>query len=92
MNRARVIGRATATIKHASLEGWRMLIVQPLLTSGAPDGDPLIAVDNLGSRVGSDVIITSDGSSVREMMGSDNTPVRWAVIGQPDTDMRSLDS
>lgn len=85
MNRAKVIGRATATIKHASLEGWRMLIVQPLLTSGAPDGDPLIAVDNLGSRVGSDVIITSDGGSVREMLGSDNTPVRWAIIGQPDT-------
>ncbi len=85
MNRARVIGRTTATVKHPSLNGWRMLIVQPLLTNGAPDGDPLIAIDNLGSSIGSDVIITSDGGSVREMMGSDNTPVRWAVIGQPDT-------
>ena len=61
-----------------------MLVVQPLLINGGPDGDPLIAIDDLGSSVGSDVMITSDGGSVREMMHSNSTPVRWAVIGQPD--------
>lgn len=84
MQRAKVIGRATATVKHPALAGWRMLVVQPLLVDGGPDGDPLIAIDDLGSPLGSDVIITSDGAGVREMMGTDNTPVRWAVIGQPD--------
>ena len=62
-----------------------MLVVQPLLRDGGPDGDPLIAIDELGSSAGSDVMITSDGASVREMMDSNNTPVRWAVIAQPDT-------
>lgn len=84
MNLARVIGTTTATVKHTALNGWRMLIVQPLLVDGGEDGPPLVAVDNLGSRVGESVIITSDGKAVREAMGTNNTPVRWMVIAQPD--------
>ncbi len=84
MNLAHVIGTATSTIKHPSLNGWRMLIVQPLRQDRRPDGDPVIAIDDLGSRVGSDVIITSDGAAVREMMNSKNSPVRWAVMALPD--------
>lgn len=84
MNRARVIGNTISTIKHPSLEGWRMLIVQPLTADGGRDGTPLIAIDALGSRLGSDVIISSDGNAVREAIGANNTPVRWIVIGQPD--------
>lgn len=85
MNLARVIGTTTATVKHPSLNGWRMLIVQPLLLDGGNDGDPLVAVDDLGSRVGENVIITSDGNAVREAMGTNQTPVRWMVIAQPDS-------
>ena len=84
MNLARVIGTTTATVKHTALNGWRMLIVQPLLADGGSDGSPLVAVDSLGSRVGDNVIITSDGKAVREAMGTDNTPVRWMVVAQPD--------
>lgn len=84
MNLATVIGHATSTVKHPSLNGWRMLVVQPLAADGGPDGEPLIAIDEFNSRLGSNVIITSDGGSVRETMGSNNTPVRWMVIGQPD--------
>lgn len=84
MNLARVVGTTTATVKHTALDGWRMLIVQPLLVDGGSDGPPLVAIDNLGSRVGEDVIITSDGKSVREAMGTNSTPVRWMVIAQPD--------
>lgn len=84
MNLATVIGHATSTVKHPSLNGWRMLIVQPLLANGERDDTPLIAIDELGSRVGSNVIISSDGAAVREAMGTDKSPVRWIVIGQPD--------
>ena len=84
MNLAKVIGTTTATVKHPSLNGWRMLVVQPLLVDGGEDGEPLVAVDDLGSRVGEDVIITSDGAAVREALGTDCTPVRWMVIAQPD--------
>ena len=84
MNLATVIGRATSTVKHPSLNGWRMLVVQPLGVNGRDDGEPLIAIDNIGARLGSQVIITSDGKAVREAMNTNNTPVRWMVMGQPD--------
>jgi hypothetical protein len=30
------------------------------------------------------VIISSDGQGTRELVGYDNTPVRWAVVGIVD--------
>ena len=84
MQLARIIGHVTATVKHPALVGWRMLIVQPLDSAGNPDGEPLLAIDNLGSGRGDRVMLTSDGQSVREMMESDNTPVRWAVMAIAD--------
>jgi ethanolamine utilization protein EutN len=79
-----VIGHATSTVKHATLVGWRMVVVQPLDVAGNDDGTPIVAVDNLGSDKGSRVILTSDGKGVRELIGAENTPVRWAVIGIAD--------
>ena len=80
-----VIGTATATLRHASMRGWRLLVVQPLLADGrTPDGDPLLAVDALGAGVGETVIVSSDGRGTRELLQSDTTPVRWSVIGIPD--------
>ncbi|MCA8998788.1 MAG: EutN/CcmL family microcompartment protein [Planctomycetaceae bacterium] len=84
MNLATVIGRATSTVKHPSLNGWRLLVVQPLMADGGDDGPPLLAIDSMGARLGSQVIITSDGKAVSEAMGTKTTPVRWMVLGEPD--------
>lgn len=84
MQLAEVIGHATATVKHPSLDGWRMLVVQPLGADGKGDGSPLIAIDDIGGRKGDRVMLTSDGGSVREMIGRSDTPVRWAVLGIVD--------
>ena len=85
MQLGRVIGQATSTVKHPSMQGWRLLVVQPLLSDGSSDGDPIVSIDNLGAGRNDIVIITSDGLSVREMMNSNNTPVRWAVLGLKDS-------
>ena len=84
MQVGRVVGRATATIKHPSMNGWRLLIVQPLDAKGGPDGEPQLAIDSLGAGIGDDVMFTTDGSEVRNWVGSNNTPIRYAVIGLPD--------
>ncbi len=81
MLRARIVGTATATIKHHSFQSWRLLVAQPLNSGGGRDGHPLVVLDRLGADVGCDVMITSDGASVREMVGTNQTPARWAVIG-----------
>ena len=60
----------TATVKHASLTGWRLLIVQPLGPAGAADGEPLLAIDSLGAAVGMTVVLVNDGSAIRDLVGS----------------------
>jgi ethanolamine utilization protein EutN len=82
MQRAVVLGHAVAIVKHASLGGQKLLVVQPQMADGrTPDGDPLLAIDTLGAGKGESVIITSDGRFAREIVGSDNSPVRWSVMG-----------
>ena len=71
MQLARIIGTATATIKHPSLVGARLLVVQPLMADRrSPDGDPQIAVDTVAAAVGDTVVITSDGRLLREILKS----------------------
>ena len=84
MQLANVIGHATATLKHAALTGWRLVVVQPLLADGSNDGDPWLAIDLLGSRRGDRVILSSDSQLVRRAMESQQTPVRWIVVAVVD--------
>ncbi|MCH5376464.1 MAG: EutN/CcmL family microcompartment protein [Planctomycetes bacterium] len=85
MQLARVIGTATATIKHETLIGAKLLLVMPMLADGrSPDGDPLLAVDGVGAGWGETVMITSDGRGARELLKAEATPVRWTIIGIKD--------
>jgi len=85
MQLARIIGTATATVKHPSLAGVRLLVVQPLLADrrGA-DGDPQIAVDTVAAATGDVVVITSDGRLLRERLRSETTPARYSAIALVD--------
>ncbi len=84
MQIGRVVGHATATVKHATLKGWRLLLVQLVLANGKEDGEPLLAIDHLGAGTGSRVILTNDGAAVRELVGAKNSPIRWMVLGLCD--------
>ena len=81
----RVIGKAIATVKHDSMQGQKLLVIQPYLSDEAtPDGDPLVAVDGVGAGMGETVMITSDGKGARKLLDVVATPVRWTVIGIKD--------
>ncbi|MGH7135222.1 MAG: EutN/CcmL family microcompartment protein, partial [Pirellulales bacterium] len=81
-----VVGTATSTVKHPSMEGWKLLVVQLLAADGrSPDGEPVLAVDALGTGRGERVILTSEGKATKDLLKSDTTPVRWSVIGIPDS-------
>jgi ethanolamine utilization protein EutN len=84
MQIGRVVGHAVATVKHASLQGWRLLLVQPLTPEGNEDGDPLLAIDKLGAGAAHLVILSNDGAGARELVGIKNSPVRWMVLGVCD--------
>ncbi|MDR0609598.1 MAG: EutN/CcmL family microcompartment protein [Planctomycetaceae bacterium] len=78
----KVIGTATATIKHPTLEGWKLLVIRT-------DMEPYIAVDHLGAGIGDEVMITSDGKFTSELIGTKVTPIRWSVIGITDKKNRN---
>lgn len=81
----RVAGNATATIKHASMKGTKLLLIMALQADGRRiEGDPVLVVDTLGAGRGEKVVITSDGIGARELLGDNTSPVRWSVLGIPD--------
>lgn len=52
----RVIGTVWATRRHQALEGGRMVLVQPLDDTKEPVGQPLAALDTVGSGAGEIVL------------------------------------
>lgn len=84
MQLGRVVGRATATVKHHTLTGRSLLLVQPLDLRGGPDGDPQLAIDSLGSGRQDLVLLTTDSNAVQQIVGASDTPIRWAIIGISD--------
>jgi ethanolamine utilization protein EutN len=80
-----VVGQAVATVKHLSMRGWRLLVVQLLAEGGKPDGEPILAIDNLGAAAHQRVIVSNDGLGARQLVGHKNSPVRWMVVGICDT-------
>ena len=81
---ARIEGNVVATRKHPSLEGWRLLICQPISEKGESEGSPQVAIDALGAGMHERVIISSDGSAARAAVRDPKSPVRWMVVGLVD--------
>ena len=80
-----VVGTTNATVKHPSMDGQKLLIVQPLMHDGVScDGHPFVVVDVLGAGPGDEVMITSDGKFTRSLLNDNKTPVRWTVQGIRD--------
>jgi ethanolamine utilization protein EutN len=84
MQLALVVGHATATIKHPSLQGWRLVLIQPLTADEKEEGEPQLAIDSLGANPSSLVIVSNDGAAARELVGAKNSPARWFVLGMRD--------
>jgi len=84
MQLGRVVGHAVSTVKHSTLQGWRLLVVQLLSADGKADGEPLLAIDNLGAGADDLVILSNDGAGARELVKAKASPVRWMVLGIRD--------
>ncbi len=81
---ARVDGNITSTVCHETLRGWRLLILQGIDEQGKDCGDPVIAIDEHGAGIGDRVFYTTDGSSTREHVGDEHSPLRNMIMGVID--------
>jgi microcompartment protein CcmK/EutM len=52
MQLGRIIGNVVCTVKNPSLEGKKILIVQPLDRQGRDKGRPFVAIDSVGAGAG----------------------------------------
>jgi microcompartment protein CcmK/EutM len=81
---ARVEGNLTATRKHPSLNGWRLIICQPVDGEGAAEGTPIVAIDAHGAALDQRVIVSSDGAAARSAVADSKSPVRMMIVGIVD--------
>lgn len=81
---ARIDGTIVATACHPSMAGHRTVICQPLDAQGREEGTPVLAIDPLGAGLHQRVILSTDGSATRELVGDPKTPLRNLIIGIVD--------
>jgi len=81
---ARVVGELVATQKHASHEGRKILLVQPLNLDGTDRGVPVVALDAVDAGVGDRVLLATEGYSAMTSVGRSNAPIDMSVIGYID--------
>jgi ethanolamine utilization protein EutN len=81
MQLGKVVGHAVSTVKHTTLNGWRLLLVQLLTADGREDGEPLLAIDPVGAGSNDRVVLCNDGAEARVLVGSKASPARWFVMG-----------
>lgn len=82
---ARIIGDVTATLKHSSHEGQKLLLVQPLeLDLTTPRGDAVIAVDAVDAGMGDLVLLVTEGYSAMTSVQRPDSPIDMAVLGVID--------
>jgi len=82
---ARVIGSVVATQKHASHEGRKILLVQPLNLDGSDRGDALLALDAVDAGVGDQVLLATEGFAAMTSVGRPRSPIDMAVIAVIDS-------
>ena len=85
MDLAKIIGTVVATRKDPTLEGTRLLVVQPLDEKQNPISEPLVAVDTLNDAgIGEIVYIVTGGDAVSVIPGR-RMPVDVAIVGIVDS-------
>jgi len=79
MELARVIGNVVATIKDPSLEGFKLLVLQPLDHHQNEVGEPFVALDPLLAGEG-DVVAWIGGREASLAMPHELSPVDAAIV------------
>ena len=76
-----VTGHVHSTINHPFYDGRALLLVEREDGGGRRSGAYLIAVDTVGAGVGQRVLVLDEGTGARQVLGSNDGPVRSVIIG-----------
>jgi ethanolamine utilization protein EutN len=84
MQLGRIIGHVVCTMKNASLEGKKLLLVQPVDVEGRPQGKPFVAVDAVGAGAG-ETIYWCRGREASFPFLPNEIPTEATIVGIVDT-------
>lgn len=81
---AKVVGTVVASAKSESVDGLKMLILQPLDSDGKPASGYVVAFDAVGAGEG-EVVLYASGSSARQTPATEGRPADATVFAIVDT-------
>ena len=84
MQLCRVTGSIVSTHKNKHIEGYKILIVQPLDLQLNPTGNDFLAVDKVNAGINDLVIVMREGGSARKILGNPKNPVQAVIVGVVD--------
>jgi len=84
MQLARVIGTVVATVKSESLEGRKLLIIQPVDSALSNVGKPVIAVDSAGAGKG-ELVFWCRGRESSFPFSPAEVPTDCTIVGIVDS-------
>jgi ethanolamine utilization protein EutN len=84
MKLGRVIGRVVSTRKHESLEGLKLLLVQPVDENGKDAGAAIVAFDTVRAGVGDRVFYEGGKEAAQANPNGWFNPADAAIIGVVD--------
>ncbi len=83
MQLGRIIGTVVCTVKNPSLEGKKLLLVQPINRHGKDKGKPLVAVDAVGAGAG-ETIYWCKGREASYPFAPNELPTEATIVGIVD--------
>lgn len=84
MQLARVLGTVVATVKSESLEGRKLLVIQPLDGSLKHSGKPMVAVDSVGAGKG-EIVFWCRGREASFPFLPSEVPSDCTIVGIVDS-------
>ena len=80
----RVAGTVVSSMKEATLEGLKFLVIKQLDVEESETGGYVVAVDGVGAGVG-EVVLVATGSSARQTIATRDRPCDAVVMAIVDT-------
>ena len=81
MQIGRVMGTVVCTVKNDSLEGKKLLLVQPLDRNGRDSGKVLMAIDAVGSGTGETVYWCRGREASMPWYPDQEVPTEASIVG-----------
>ena len=85
MQLARVIGNVVSTVKNASLDGRKLLVIQILDGDLRPVGKPLVAIDSVGAGAG-ELVFWCRGKEASFALDGVEAPADCTIVGIVDSE------